>query len=103
MNLLSLFGSLFSALPPSRPGQNSRRLPRYLPQGLGRIEEGTLARQRSSGLVTDSWKFTGLSEVPVDRDDIANDFAGETNPDWKDALIKNGRRIWSTGWPPLPP
>jgi arylsulfatase A-like enzyme len=47
-------------------------------------------RQRSSGLVTDSWKFTGLSEVPVDGDAIANHYAGKPNPDWKD-LPENRR------------
>ena len=53
-------------------------------KGWDVLRKERFARQRSSGLVTDSWKFTGLSEVPVDRDDIANEFAGKTNPDWKD-------------------
>ena len=41
------------------------------------------SRQEKSGLVTDSWGFTGLSDVPDDRDDISNYFAGKANPDWK--------------------
>ena len=41
-------------------------------------------RQEKSGLVTPSWKFTELSEVPVDRDDIANHFAGKPNPQWQE-------------------
>jgi len=53
-------------------------------KGWDVLRKERFARQRSSGLVTGSWKFTGLSEVPVDRDDIANDFAGKANPDWKD-------------------
>ena len=53
-------------------------------KGWDALRKERYSRQRSSGLVTDSWQFTGLSEVPVDRDDIANDFAGQTNPDWKD-------------------
>ena len=43
-------------------------------------------RQKISGLVTDSWSFTELSQVPNDRKDIANGFPGIRNPNWKDVL-----------------
>ena len=53
-------------------------------KGWDLLRKERFARQKESGLLTDSWKFTELSEVPVDRDDIANHFAGKQNPDWKD-------------------
>ncbi|MCM8528291.1 MAG: sulfatase-like hydrolase/transferase, partial [Lentisphaeraceae bacterium] len=40
-------------------------------------------RQKQMGLITDSWKFTELSQVPVDRKDIANGYPGMKNPDWE--------------------
>jgi arylsulfatase A-like enzyme len=53
-------------------------------KGWDLLRKERFSRQKESGLLTDSWKFTKLSEVPVDRDDIANHFAGKPNPDWKD-------------------
>ena len=53
-------------------------------QGWDKLREKRYERQKEIGLVTDSWKFTELSDVPVDRDDIANHYAGKTNPRWKD-------------------
>ena len=53
-------------------------------KGWDVLRKERFERQSSSGLVTDSWKFTGLSEVPVDVDAIANHYAGKPNPDWKD-------------------
>jgi arylsulfatase len=53
-------------------------------KGWDKLRKERFERQKELGLLTDSWKFTGLSEVPVDRDDIANQFAGKPNPDWKD-------------------
>ncbi|MBG31333.1 MAG: arylsulfatase [Opitutae bacterium] len=41
-------------------------------------------RQKKSGLVTKTWQFTELSDVPTDRDDIANGFPGKQNPAWKE-------------------
>ncbi|MCM8541627.1 MAG: arylsulfatase [Lentisphaeraceae bacterium] len=41
-------------------------------------------RQKKSGLVADNWKFTELSQVPVDRKDIANGYPGIKNPNWLD-------------------
>ena len=41
-------------------------------------------RQKKSGLVTKTWQFTDLSDVPTDRDDIANGFPGKQNPAWKE-------------------
>ena len=41
-------------------------------------------RQKKSGLVTKSWQFTELSDVPTDREDIANGFPGKQNPAWKE-------------------
>jgi arylsulfatase len=41
-------------------------------------------RQKKSGLVTKTWKFTDLSDVPTDRPDIANGFPGKKNPTWKE-------------------
>ena len=53
-------------------------------KGWDKLREERFERQKNLGLTTDSWKFTDLSDVPVDRDDIANQFAGKPNPDWKD-------------------
>ncbi len=53
-------------------------------KGWDLLRKERFERQKESGLLTDSWKFTELSEVPVDRDDIANHFAGRPNPDWMD-------------------
>ena len=53
-------------------------------RGWDELRKERFTRQKESGLLTDSWKFTKLSEVPVDRNDIANHFAGKPNPDWKD-------------------
>ena len=41
-------------------------------------------RQKKSGLVAKSWQFTGLSDVPLDRKDIANGFPGKQNPTWEE-------------------
>ena len=44
------------------------------------------ARQQASGLVTDAWSFTKLSDVPVDSKgplgEIANGYSGKQNPGW---------------------
>ena len=53
-------------------------------KGWDKLRKERFEKQKELGLLTDSWKFTKLSEVPVDRDDIANQFAGKPNPDWKD-------------------
>ena len=53
-------------------------------RGWDELRKERFAKQRESGLLNDSWKFTELSEVPVDRDDIANHFAGKPNPKWAD-------------------
>ena len=53
-------------------------------KGWNKLRKERFERQKKLGLTTDSWKFTDLSDVPVDRDDIANQFAGKPNPDWKD-------------------
>ena len=53
-------------------------------KGWDKLRKERFEKQKRMGLVTDSWKFTELSDVPVDRDDIANQFAGKPNPNWKD-------------------
>ena len=53
-------------------------------KGWDKLRKERFAKQKQMGLVTDSWKFTKLSDVPVDRDDIANQYAGKPNPNWKD-------------------
>ena len=53
-------------------------------EGWDKLREKRYERQKKIGLITDAWKFTGLSEVPADRDDIANHYAGKLNPEWKD-------------------
>ena len=53
-------------------------------KGWDKLRKERFERQKKLGLTTDSWKFTDLSDVPVDRDDIANQFAGKPNPNWKD-------------------
>jgi arylsulfatase len=52
-------------------------------EGWDKLREKRYQRQKEIGLITDAWKFTGLSEVPSDRDDIANHYAGKQNPKWK--------------------
>ena len=54
------------------------------------MREKRYEKQKEIGLVTDAWKFTRLSDVPVDRDDIANQYAGKQNPEWKD--LPNDRK-----------
>jgi arylsulfatase len=39
-------------------------------------------RQKKLGLVTDSWNLTERSEVPMDKEKIANGFPGQKNPAW---------------------
>lgn len=41
-------------------------------------------RQKKSGLATDTWQFTPLSDVPKDGEAIANGFPGKPNPAWDD-------------------
>ncbi len=41
-------------------------------------------RQKKLGLIRPNAKLPPLSEVPVDRDDIANGFSGKKNPKWND-------------------
>ena len=53
-------------------------------KGWDKLRKERFEKQKRMGLVTDSWKFTELSDVPVDRDDIANQYAGKPNPNWKD-------------------
>ena len=45
-------------------------------------------RQKKSGLLTASWKFTERSAVPVDRADIANGYPGKRNPPWNSLPAK---------------
>jgi len=40
-------------------------------KGWDKLRKERFEKQKRMGLVTDSWKFTDLSDVPVDRDDIA--------------------------------
>ena len=47
-------------------------------------------RQKQLGLISTDAKLPPLSEVPVDRDDIANHFSGKPNPKWT-ALPANRR------------
>ena len=59
-------------------------------EGWNKLREKRYEKQKEIGLVTDAWKFTRLSDVPVDRDDIANQYAGKQNPEWKD--LPNNRK-----------
>ena len=59
-------------------------------EGWNKLREKRYEKQKEIGLVTDAWKFTRLSDVPVDRDDIANQYAGKQNPEWKD--LPNDRK-----------
>ncbi|MEO0417219.1 MAG: sulfatase-like hydrolase/transferase, partial [Verrucomicrobiota bacterium] len=51
-------------------------------RGWDELREKRYHRQKASGLVTDSWKFTERSEVPEDQTDIANGYEGKQNPAW---------------------
>jgi len=51
-------------------------------RGWDVLRKERYARQLKSGLATEAWSFTERSEVPVDREDIANGFSGKQNPAW---------------------
>ena len=57
-------------------------------KGWDSLREKRYKRQQEIGLATKTWSFTELSEVPVDRDDITNFYAGQKNPHW-DSLGKD--------------
>jgi arylsulfatase A-like enzyme len=59
-------------------------------KGWDTLREERYKKQKKIGLVTGSWNFTERSEVPVDRDDIANGFPGAKNPAW-DAVDSDRR------------
>lgn len=58
-----------------------RYLARYR-RGWDVLRAERYQRQEESGLVAESWSLPPLSDVPVDRDDIANHYAGKPNPKW---------------------
>lgn len=41
-------------------------------------------RQKEIGLAEDSWKFTALSKVPVDKIEPTNGYGGKPNPKWEE-------------------
>ena len=51
-------------------------------KGWDVLRQQRYQRQKKLGLVTAGWSFTKLSQVPLDRPDIANHFSGKTNPSW---------------------
>lgn len=64
----------------------SERADKYEPiysRGWDVLRDERFERMRELGLVDgDHWKMAPREIVPVDRDDIANGFAGEQNPAW---------------------
>ena len=71
-------------------------------KGWDLLRKERFARQRSSGLVTDSWKFTDSPRFRSTATTLRMILPVKRIPIGK-ALIKNGRRIWFTGWRPSPP
>lgn len=64
------------------PESADRYFDTYL-RGWDVLRKERYARMRTIGLVDGKrWTLTGRSLVPVDRDDIANGFAGQSNPPW---------------------
>ncbi|MEK6233346.1 MAG: arylsulfatase [Planctomycetales bacterium] len=59
-------------------------------RGWDVLREDRHERQKKSGLATASWKLTERSDVPLDREDIANGFPGKQNPAW-DSLPSDRR------------
>jgi arylsulfatase len=57
-------------------------------QGWDKLRDARWKRQKTIGLSTDIWNFTERSDVPKDRDDIANGFAGKQNPAWDEVDAK---------------
>lgn len=53
-------------------------------KGWDKLRKERYERQKAIGLVTDSWSFTELSQVPVDQMKIANGFPGMKNPSWSE-------------------
>jgi len=53
-------------------------------KGWDVLRAGRFERQKKLGLVRPDSTLPPLSEVPVDRDDIANGFSGKKNPKWND-------------------
>ncbi len=52
--------------------------------GWDKLRAERYAKQKKIGLVTDSWSFTELSEVPEDKPEVTNHFSGKENPSWSD-------------------
>ncbi|MFC4992814.1 arylsulfatase [Rubritalea tangerina] len=65
----------------ARPGLRDKYVERYR-QGWDKLREARYQRQVQSGLVTGAWSYTEISEVPKDKSEIANGYAGEANPAW---------------------
>ncbi len=57
-------------------------------RGWDTLREKRYERQMAIGLADDSWSFTGLSQVPEDKPEVANHYAGQVNPTW-DSLEKD--------------
>ncbi len=61
-------------------------------RGWDILRKERFARMQENGLIDgDRWTLTGRSLVPVDRDDIANGYSGQPNPEW-DSLDETRRR-----------
>ncbi|MCA9298106.1 MAG: arylsulfatase [Phycisphaerales bacterium] len=53
-------------------------------RGWDVLRDERFGRMQENGLADASWTLTPRSVVPVDRDDIANGYAGQVNPSWDD-------------------
>lgn len=63
-------------------------------RGWDELREERFARQKQIGLVDGPrWKLTPRSLVPVDRDDLANGYAGQPNPAWNSLDIDRQRDL----------
>jgi arylsulfatase len=69
--------------PVQAPAERADKYDAVYLRGWDVLREERYQRMKQVGLIDgDRWKLTPRSIVPVDRDDIANGFAGKQNPAW---------------------
>lgn len=68
--------------PIQAPAASIDRHVRTFRRGWDVLRRERFARQKKIGLVPETAVLPPLSEVPVERDDIANGFSGQPNPAW---------------------
>jgi arylsulfatase A-like enzyme len=78
--------------PVQAPAERADKYDSTYLRGWDRLRQERFERMKELGLVDgEHWTLTPRSLVPVDRDDIANGFAGQENPAW-DSLDEDRQR-----------